>query len=147
MARSSAKRTRKSASAKRTPTVRPVAKQVAADAEPVGADLVSLLKSLDDLCVISLQQVADRALALIQEKTGHDKRTFIGEVTARAISLGESITGLFTKSADGPAAGANPHPVAVYRGPDGQTWTGKGRVPRWLAELEASGKKRKDYAV
>ena len=33
--------------------------------------------------------------------------------------------------------------VAIkYRGPKGETWTGRGLATRWLAELEAKGKKR-----
>jgi DNA-binding protein H-NS len=147
MARTSAKRTKKSAPVKRTPPVRQAAKQVAVDAEPVRPDLDNLLKSLDVLSVASLQQVADQALALIREKTEQDKRTLIGVVTARAISLGESITGLFTKSADEAVAGANPSSAVRYRGPDGRTWTGKGKLPKWLAQLEANGKKREGYAV
>ena len=34
-----------------------------------------------------------------------------------------------------------------YRGPKGETWTGRGRAPRWLAALEADGKKRDSYLI
>ena len=38
--------------------------------------------------------------------------------------------------------------VAVkYRGPDGETWSGRGLAPRWLSALEAKGKKRDSYLV
>lgn len=29
----------------------------------------------------------------------------------------------------------------------GETWSGRGRTPRWLAALEAQGKSREDYRV
>lgn len=34
-----------------------------------------------------------------------------------------------------------------YRGPTGETWTGRGNAPRWLSDLEAKGKKRESYLV
>ncbi len=29
----------------------------------------------------------------------------------------------------------------------GETWSGRGRTPRWLAALEAQGKSREDYRI
>ena len=34
-----------------------------------------------------------------------------------------------------------------YRGPDGQTWSGRGLPPRWLSELERKGKKRESFLI
>lgn len=34
-----------------------------------------------------------------------------------------------------------------YRGPKGETWTGRGRAPRWLVALEAQGKKRESFLI
>ncbi len=34
-----------------------------------------------------------------------------------------------------------------FRDPQGRTWTGRGRAPRWLVEAEAAGRKRADFAV
>jgi DNA-binding protein H-NS len=34
-----------------------------------------------------------------------------------------------------------------FRGPGGETWSGRGLAPRWLAELEAKGKKRESYLI
>lgn len=37
---------------------------------------------------------------------------------------------------------------AKYRNPDtGETWTGRGRPPRWLAALEAAGKSRDEFLI
>jgi DNA-binding protein H-NS len=40
-------------------------------------------------------------------------------------------------------------PVAVkYRNPEtGETWTGRGKAPKWLAAMEAAGRKREEFAV
>jgi DNA-binding protein H-NS len=34
-----------------------------------------------------------------------------------------------------------------YRGPNGETWTGRGLAPRWLATLIASGQPKEDFAI
>ncbi len=49
------------------------------------------------------------------------------------------------KSAKSSNAGV---PVAPkFRGPNGETWSGRGLTPRWLAALEAEGRKREDFAI
>jgi DNA-binding protein H-NS len=37
--------------------------------------------------------------------------------------------------------------AVLYRGPEGEQWTGRGKPPRWLVELEAQGKSRDHYHV
>lgn len=34
-----------------------------------------------------------------------------------------------------------------YRGPAGETWSGRGMTPRWLAALVAQGKAKEEFAV
>jgi DNA-binding protein H-NS len=57
-----------------------------------------------------------------------------------------------------PAAGSRRAPVktkktsaakvaAKYRGPSGETWSGRGLTPRWLTALVAQGKAKEDFAV
>jgi len=48
-----------------------------------------------------------------------------------------------------PAASKGRKPAAVkYRNPaNDDAWSGRGRVPRWLAALEAAGRKREEFAV
>lgn len=39
-------------------------------------------------------------------------------------------------------------PVAPkYRGPDGQTWAGRGLAPKWLVEQEKKGRKREQFLI
>lgn len=39
-------------------------------------------------------------------------------------------------------------PVAAkYRGPKGETWSGRGLMPKWLAELVKQGRKKDEFAV
>lgn len=40
------------------------------------------------------------------------------------------------------------NPVAAkYRGPQGETWSGRGLMPRWLAALVAQGRTKEEFAV
>lgn len=39
-------------------------------------------------------------------------------------------------------------PVAAkYRGPNGETWSGRGLTPKWLASLVAQGQSKESFAV
>ncbi|WP_149535757.1 H-NS histone family protein [Siccirubricoccus phaeus] len=35
----------------------------------------------------------------------------------------------------------------THRGPNGETWSGRGRLPRWLAAMEAEGRKRDEFRI
>ena len=37
--------------------------------------------------------------------------------------------------------------AAKYRGPNGETWSGRGRAPNWLGTLEAQGRKRAEFLI
>jgi DNA-binding protein H-NS len=37
--------------------------------------------------------------------------------------------------------------AAKYRGPNGETWSGRGLTPRWLATLVAQGQSKDDFAI
>lgn len=37
--------------------------------------------------------------------------------------------------------------AAKYRGPNGETWSGRGLTPRWLVALTAQGQSKEDFAI
>lgn len=37
--------------------------------------------------------------------------------------------------------------AAKYRGPNGETWSGRGLMPRWMAALVASGRTKEEFAI
>lgn len=37
--------------------------------------------------------------------------------------------------------------AAKFRGPNGETWSGRGLTPRWLSTLLAEGKTKEDFAI
>ncbi len=46
----------------------------------------------------------------------------------------------------GAAKSGNPAP-AKYRGPNGETWSGRGLMPRWLAALVAQGQSKETFVI
>lgn len=55
------------------------------------------------------------------------------------------------KAAAGPRAAkksAGTSTVAPkYRGPNGETWSGRGLMPRWMATLVAAGRTKEEFAI
>ena len=47
----------------------------------------------------------------------------------------------------GPSKSAGTVVAPKYRGPNGETWTGRGLMPRWLSALVASGKTKEQFAI
>jgi len=37
--------------------------------------------------------------------------------------------------------------AAKYRGPNGETWSGRGLMPRWLASMVAQGQTKESFAI
>lgn len=62
------------------------------------------------------------------------------------LSGGRSESGKRPKKGGDAADGARQLPVK-YRGPNGEEWSGRGRLPKWLQVAEAEGKKRDDFSV
>jgi len=97
----------------------------------------------------------------LEEAAEQKKKQAVAQVVALMKKLGvslEDMTGARprrTRAAKGGAKkraakkGATRKPVAPkYRNAKtGETWSGRGRTPRWLAALEAQGKSRDDYRV
>ncbi|MEY3381385.1 MAG: hypothetical protein RL468_1983 [Pseudomonadota bacterium] len=37
--------------------------------------------------------------------------------------------------------------AAKYRGPNGETWSGRGLMPKWLASLVAQGRSKEEFGI
>ncbi|AZR25598.1 DNA-binding protein [Xanthomonas vasicola pv. arecae] len=119
-----------------------------------------------DLSGLSAKQLAALIKNAKKQQTVVAKRAPIAKVrtqlTRAAKAQGYSIEELFGASAIAgpgrPAGAAKPGPRAgrklgkvppKYRNPANtqETWTGRGKQPRWLAELTAAGKKVEDFLI
>ncbi len=110
-----------------------------------------ILKSLEELDAATLGEVITRATELRDEKLAEAKAALKAETEAKAKALGLAVEDLFEggrgrrgRKANGRAKSASD---VVYRSPQGETWSGRGRPPRWIVALEAKGHKREKYRV
>ena len=68
-----------------------------------------------------------------------DKMTAFG-ITLKDLDSSKGRTRKASTTAAKPAA-------AKYRGPNGETWSGRGLTPRWLVALTAQGQSKEDFAI
>ena len=101
-----------------------------------------------DLNTLSLKELKDLQSQVAKAISGYEdrrKREAVAELEEKAKAMGFSLselTGLTTgrKRSPSTAKYANPANAA-------DTWSGRGRKPRWFSEALAKGKKPDDMAI
>src|SRR4051794_40908079 len=117
------------------------------------AEQPAFIKSLESLNIGELRRVIAFAEARIRECEASEKAATREELQKLAQERGFSMTDLFGELAPHGAAKrgrkssetgkSERAPVeAKYRGPNGELWSGRGRMPKWLHAAEAEGKAR-----
>ena len=100
----------------------------------------------------SLRDVRDIAEARRREKLEEAKNAVLEETRAKLAAL-ELTLEEAVRPRSGRTGGrrtrrdAGSALPAKYRGPQGETWAGKGRVPQWLRDLEEQGRQRGEFLV
>ena len=109
--------------------------------------------SLDGMSVEELTKLIKEADAKRAEKQAVAKTALLEEMTSKAAALGMSLEALIGKQ-EAPRTNVRKVRADVgtsvpvkFRGPDEATWTGRGRMPRWLSDAIARGKSKEDFAV
>ena len=111
------------------------------------------LSSLNVVELVDLRNQVERALHEKIDTEQGELRARMDELAAlqgRAAAKRASVNGAARKARGGrPKAHAlRGRKVAPkYRGPNGETWSGRGLAPRWLSELERKGKKRDSFLI
>ncbi len=116
-------------------------------------DMLQLLEEIfSRLPPQSLRDVRDIAEARRREKLEEAKNAVLAETRAKLgeleLALEEVVrprTGRRVSRRTRRDSGATL--PAKYRGPQGEIWAGKGRVPQWLRALEESGRSREEFLV
>jgi len=131
--------------ARKTPA--PVKRQVAKPG--VTSDKIRAL--VYNLSAQELEELINVATGRKNEEMANARASFLGEVKARAATLGISLAdlaGLGGRKQAGGTKATGSAAVAKYRNSKtGETWSGRGRPPRWISDLEAKGRKRQEFAV
>ena len=118
--------------------------------EKASADDVIAL--LGGLTIDDLDKVIADAGRQREAKRESGKKELVEEFRARAEALGLSLEELAAGSpkADRPS-GKGPSaqsPAVKYRNPEtGETWSGRGRAPKWLTLAEQQGRGREEFAA
>ena len=81
----------------------------------------------------------------LQQKKGSAKP--LGKGRAGKPTNGGARAGGKAGSKRAPSASAGTVVAPKFRGPNGETWSGRGLMPRWLSALVASGKTKEQFAI
>ena len=98
--------------------------------------------NLDRLTVDELAGLRDAAEAMRLEKLDQAKAALLDEFREKAAALGVSLETLLS----GRKRDAETLPVK-YRGPNGEEWAGRGRLPQWISDAEKQGHKRDEFLI
>ena len=114
---------------------------------------------LDSMTAQELNALIEQAEAKRAEKQDEARNALIAEFRGKAAELGLELGALLpggSGSGSGPGPGAPARrtrrdaggtvPVR-FRGPGGETWSGRGRMPKWLSAMEAGGRKREEFRI
>ncbi len=108
---------------------------------------------LDRMTVAELTALRDAAEAKRREKLDDAKNAVLEETRAKLAELGLTLEAVLPAPANSGQSGggrkkrrdAGQPLAAKYRGPSGETWSGRGRIPKWLQTLEAEGRSREEF--
>lgn len=98
----------------------------------------------------SLATLSVEALLKLRDQVSRTLNSKVGELRRQLSSLTGGEQGNARKSGrkPGKAHSLRGRKVAAkYRGPDGETWAGRGATPRWMAEAIKSGKTKDDFLI
>ena len=93
---------------------------------------------------INLGSMSVDALLQLREDVGRALSSRAGDLQRQLAALGKDV------GAGGRGRGSTLRGTTVapkYRGPGGETWAGRGAMPRWMAAAIKEGKKRDDFLI
>jgi DNA-binding protein H-NS len=118
----------------------------------------TIIAQLDGLDATALGRVIETATDLRVAKQHAEREAFIARVREEAAAIGLVAEQLFLPPPP-PAAAPRKAPAPVrkrgrgivaaqFRSPDGQSeWSGRGKSPKWLVELESQGRSRDEFRI
>lgn len=103
------------------------------------------LNSMDRKELEKLRKDVDKALGSLDDR---ERKAAMAAAEKAAQQHGYSLSEL-TGTSSGSSRKSGSKGVPKYRNPADpkQTWTGKGRRPRWMVEAEASGRPLSDFEI
>ena len=115
----------------------------------IQSQIASLQKQADEIKAKDFQSTVQEILTKMQAFgiTVKDLQA-VKPVKSRKAGRGKAkvVVGKEPKAAKAPKKPTTPV-AAKYRGPNGETWSGRGLTPRWLATLIAQGQAKEVFAI
>ena len=98
--------------------------------------------------LIDIQNQIEQLQKQAEEMRAQEFAATVQEIKAKMAAYGITIADLQSGKSGRKVStkSVNPAP-AKYRGPNGETWSGRGLMPRWLAALVAQGQSKESFAV
>lgn len=125
---------------------------MARDSQTSASDVIPLL---DGLTVVDLDKVIAEAERQREARRESGRKELVEEFRAKAEAMGLSLaeliggsaqTGRAVPKARKPQKGTAAAPAVKYRNPDtGETWSGRGRMPKWMALAVEHGRNREEF--
>jgi DNA-binding protein H-NS len=104
-------------------------------------------KNIENMSVAELAAMEARIARAKIEKQGAERAAVKQKLMDMAKEAGFHIRDLFD-GRKGNGKGKRGKVAVKYRDKDGNTWTGRGRMPRWLTAATKGGKaKREDFLI
>ncbi|MDO8773753.1 MAG: H-NS histone family protein [Burkholderiaceae bacterium] len=116
--------------------------------------------------LIELQSQIEKLQKQASDLKAKEFNSTVADIKAKMQAYGITIKDLSTGKSGGKGKGAKAPKVAKtglakprkskvagvpvapkFRGPNGETWSGRGLSPRWLSTLIAQGQKKEDFAI
>ena len=113
-------------------------------------DIVSFVENtLDRLSVDSLVRIGYAVRAKRQAKQEESRVTARQKIETELKATGLSLRDLFPEFLPSTTRKRNDDGALPpkFRGPNGETWTGRGRLPNWLAILEKGGHSQEEFRI
>ncbi|WP_428491648.1 H-NS family nucleoid-associated regulatory protein [Rhodopila sp.] len=104
--------------------------------------------AIESMSMPDLNALIARATAAKAGKLEAARKTLLEETRARFQELDLPLNALVPREPALSAGKGNRKPAPVkYRGPDGTSWSGRGRTPRVFADLVSQGRKMDEFLV
>jgi DNA-binding protein H-NS len=113
------------------------------------ADRVGLIiEIMDTLNTQDLRVIRDEADRKRQANLKDARAAAIAEMRQKFTELDLTLEDVLAENGNKRSRRAGGKSAHVkYRGPEGEEWSGRGRAPVWLRNLEAEGHNREEYGV
>jgi DNA-binding protein H-NS len=100
--------------------------------------------------LIEIQNQIEKLQKQASEIRAQEFDKTVQEILAKMAAYGISIKDLDAvkgRARKAAASGAPKSAAAKYKGPNGETWSGRGLTPRWLSALIAQGRAKEEFLI